>query len=183
MNQHGSKSGRTVCIGMIGTVAIVMFTVSCTQSMNGPTGEWPTASEARVGTVYRLGLGRGELLLESIEKFIADHDIHDGAVLTGIGSLSECRIHWPEAPVYPPNDVFVTYKGALEITGMQGIIADGQPHIHMMVAEGGDGRAIGGHLEHGSKVLYLAEITIAKFNGPPMTRRPNEHGVNMLQPK
>jgi len=52
-----------------------------------------------------------------------------------------------------------------------------------MLAEKGDARSIGGHLEDGSKVLYLAEITIAEFDGPPMTRRPNQQNVRMLQVK
>ena len=107
----------------------------------------------------------------------------DGAVLTGIGSLSECRIHWPARPEFPPQDEFATFRGALEIAAIQGIIADGEPHLHLIVVEGGDRRAVGGHMEKGCKVLYLAEITIVKFRGPPMTRRPNEHGVKMLGPR
>jgi uncharacterized protein len=133
--------------------------------------------------VHRLGLAPGDLLLESIRDFIREHKISDGAVLTGIGSLSECRLHWPKEPVYPPENVFQTFKGVLEIAGIQGIIADGEPHLHIILAEKGDVRAVGGHLEDGSKVLYLAEITIAEFEGTAMTRRSNQHNVKMLQVK
>lgn len=142
-----------------------------------------SSAVATLKQVHRLGLKPGDPLLESIRDFVREHNIKDGAVLTGIGSLSECRLHWPAKPVYPPQDIFRTFKGALEITGLQGIIADGEPHLHLNVAERGDARAIGGHLEDGSKVLYLAEITIAEFDGTPMTRRPNEHNVKMLQVK
>ena len=142
-----------------------------------------TAAEGGLKKIHRLGLGPGEPLLESVRNFIRDHNIKDGAVLTGIGSLSECRLHWPKEPVYPPENVFQTFKGSLEIASLQGIIADGEPHLHLILAEKGDVRAIGGHLEDGSKVLYLAELTIAEFDGTPMTRRPNQHNVRMLQVK
>jgi hypothetical protein len=141
------------------------------------------AVKGAVQEVYRLGLRPGELLLESIREFLREEDIQDGAVLTGIGSLSECRLHWPLKPEHPPVDRFGTFEGALEITGLQGIIADGEPHLHMTVVQGGDARVMGGHVEEGCKVLYLAEITIARFSGPAMTRRPDEHGVKLLEKK
>ena len=157
-------------------VAVVTFAQS-------PGAKAKTSASGTITKVHRLGLGPGDLLVEGIRDFLREHNIKDGAVLTGIGSLSECTVHWPRRPVYPPEDVFKTFKGALEITGIQGIIADGEPHLHIMLAERGDGRTIGGHLEAGTKVLYLAEITIAEFDGPSMTRRPNQHNVKMLQVK
>ena len=143
----------------------------------------PPVTTTRIETIYRLGLRPGDLLLESVERFIKEHDIQDGAVLTGIGSLSECTFRFPEKAESPPTILSASYQGPLEMTGMQGIIADGEAHQHMSVAEHGHERTIGGHLWQGCKVLYLAEITIAKFTGPKMTRRPNEHGVKLLEPK
>ena len=137
----------------------------------------------QIENIYRLGLRPGDLLLESIEKFIKDKGIQDGAVLTGIGSLDACTFRFPEKAESPPTIQEQAYQGPLEMTGMQGLIADGEPHLHMSVAEHGHERTIGGHLWKGCKVLYLAEITIAKFVGPPMTRKPNEHGVKLLEVK
>lgn len=170
--------GKSLVLVAVATLA-VLWTVLPERAESGS----PPLAKSGIQQVYRLGLGPGDLLLESIREFIKDQGIRDGAVLTGIGSLSECRLHWPVKAEYPPTDKFGTFKGALEVTGIQGIIADGEPHLHMMVAEGGDARAAGGHMEEGCKVLYLVELTIAEFDGPPMTRRPNEHGVNMLQKK
>jgi predicted DNA-binding protein with PD1-like motif len=140
-------------------------------------------TSAQIENVYRLGLRPGDLLLESIQKFIKDKGIQDGAILTGIGSVGECSFQFPERPESPPPMKSGTYQGPLEITGMQGIIADFEPHLHMSVAERGHERLIGGHLGPNCRVLYLAEITIAKFAGPPMTRKPNEYGVKLLQVK
>ena len=145
--------------------------------------ESSTSVKGGIKEVYRLGLGPGDLLLESIRAFIKEHDIRDGAVLTGIGSLSECQLHWPTKVEYPSTSKYETFKGPLEITGIQGIIADYEPHLHMMIAEKGDTRTAGGHMEDGCKVLYLVELTIAKFDGPRMTRRPNKYNVKMLPRK
>lgn len=176
------RAAQTVRLVLLSAASFIPTFITSCAGFRGPgTSESGAGEETRIAAIYRLGLGPGDLLLESIEDFIREHDIQDGAVLTGIGSLSECSLHWPAKAEYPPTDVFETFKGPIEITSIQGIIAGGEPHLHMMVAEGGDKRAMGGHMEKGCRVLYLAEITIARFDGPPMTRRPNEHGVNMLQ--
>ena len=64
---------------------------------------------------------------------------------------------------------------------IHGIIADSEPHLHMSISS--RTRALGGHVHEGCKVLYLAELVIVKFDGPPLTRRPNEHGTSMLENK
>ena len=43
--------------------------------------------------------------------------------------------------------------------------------------------AFGGHLENGCRILYLGEVTIVKYAGPPLDRQKNENGVALLQPK
>jgi predicted DNA-binding protein with PD1-like motif len=42
-------------------------------------------------------------------------------------------------------------------------------------------RAFGGHLEKGCRVLYRAELTIAKFRGAPLARKLNAEGPPALQ--
>jgi predicted DNA-binding protein with PD1-like motif len=43
--------------------------------------------------------------------------------------------------------------------------------------------AFGGHLEKGCRVLYRAELTVAKFSGTPLARKLNKNGVPVLQRK
>jgi predicted DNA-binding protein with PD1-like motif len=40
--------------------------------------------------------------------------------------------------------------------------------------------AFGGHLEKGCRVLYRAELTIVRFGGVPLARKPNKAGVPVL---
>jgi predicted DNA-binding protein with PD1-like motif len=67
----------------------------------------------------------------------------------------------------------------MEILNINGMIAGGEADLHLTLS-GGKG-AVGGHLEKGCRVLYRAELTIAKFSGTPLARKPNKDGVPLLQ--
>lgn len=134
---------------------------------------------ATVQQVIVLRLDRGDLLLESIQNAIKKHDIQDGAVMTAAGSLQECTWHGVKSLADKPEDLFTTKKGPMEILNINGLIAAGEPHLHMTLSSP-EGAAFGGHMEKGCKVLYRAEITISKFAGSPLARKPNKEGVPML---
>lgn len=142
--------------------------------------EEKTFGGSQVEEIYRIRLDRGDLLLESILEAIRNHDIQDGAVLTAAGSLQECTFHGVMSLVEKPEQKFTTLKEPLEILNINGIIAGGEPHLHMTLANV-KGIAVGGHLEKGCKVLYRAELTLAKFKGARLARTPNQAGVPVLQ--
>ena len=137
---------------------------------------------ARMDEIYRIRLDRDDLLLESIMAAIKKYNIQDGAVLTGVGSLQECTYHWVSSLGAVPVDKFTTIKGPTELLGIDGIIANGEPHLHMTMSQPEKG-AFGGHIENGCKVLYRLELTIAKFSGTPLARKPNREGTPLLQAK
>jgi predicted DNA-binding protein with PD1-like motif len=134
---------------------------------------------AQIAEVYRVRLDRGDLLLESIQDVIHKHGIADGAVLTAAGSLQECTFHRVKSIAEKPEDKFITVKEPIEILNINGMIAGGEPHLHLTLS--GAKGAFGGHLEKGCRVLYRAELTIAKFAGGPLARKPNKDGVPVLQ--
>lgn len=136
---------------------------------------------AQIAEVYRVRLDRGDLLLESIEGVIQKHGIADGAVLTAAGSLQECTYHRVKSMAEKPEDEFITVKEPMEILNINGLIAGGEPHLHVTLS--GAKGAFGGHLEKGCRVLYRAELTIARFSGTPLIRKPNKDGVPVLQHK
>jgi len=136
---------------------------------------------AQIAEVYRIRLDRGDLLLESIESVIHQHGIADGAVLTAAGSLEQCTFHRVKSIAEKPEDEFITVKEPMEILNINGMIAGGEPHLHLTLS--GAKGAFGGHLEKGCRVLYRAELTIAKFSGTALARKPNKDGVPLLQRK
>jgi predicted DNA-binding protein with PD1-like motif len=134
---------------------------------------------ARIQEVYRVLLDRDALLLESIDSVIKQKDIRDGEVLVTAGSVQECTYHYVASIETKPKNVYKTVKGPYEILNAGGIIAGGEPHIHITLSH--EGKAgVGGHLEKGCRVLYLAEVTIFKYSGPALTRKANENGISLL---
>jgi len=137
---------------------------------------------AQVQEVYRVLLDRDALLLESIKDVIRQKEIQDGHVLVTAGSVQECSYHYVTSTALKPKDVYKTVRGSFEILNAGGIIANGEPHLHVTLSAPGKG-AFGGHLENGCRILYLSEVTIIKYAGPPLIRKPNQYGISLLEPK
>jgi predicted DNA-binding protein with PD1-like motif len=137
---------------------------------------------AQFQEIYRIRLDRGDLVLESLNAAIKEHNIQDGAVLTGVGSVQECTYHSVKSLTAVAEDQFFTVKGPTEILNLDGIIAAGEPHLHITLSNIKRG-AFGGHLENGCRVLYRVELTVAKFSGSPLARKPNKDGTPALQEK
>ena len=135
---------------------------------------------SQVQEVYRVLLDRGALLLESIVEVIKEKDIQDGEVLVTAGSVGECTYHYVTSTEAKVKDAYKTVKGPYEILNAGGIIAAGEPHIHITLSSLGKG-AFGGHLEKGCKVLYLGEVTILKYSGPALVRKQNANGISLLE--
>jgi predicted DNA-binding protein with PD1-like motif len=122
-----------------------------------------------------VGLGPGEMLLESIRQAIADKNIQNGVVVSGIGALKKCRIHYVLRTGFPSKNEFLTIEKPLELASVSGIIADGEPHLHVVVSHE-DKEVYAGHLEDGSEVAYLAEIAIMRLEGLSMHRALDDAG-------
>lgn len=137
---------------------------------------------SQVQAVYRILLDRDALLLESIADTIKQKNVQDGYVSISAGSVQSCTYHYVTSTATKPVNAFKTVKGPFEILNAGGIIAAGEPHIHITLSSPEKG-AFGGHLENGCRVLYLAEITIFKYAGPALTRKNNENGVSLLVAK
>jgi len=133
--------------------------------------------------VIALGIAPGEMLLEMVEAAVKEHDIKNGAVVSGIGTLNVARMHHIEHDRFPPDDRIYLIEKPLEVSSISGIIADGKPHLHMTVGYR-DEWSVAGHVEPGCQVLYLAELVILKFNGLALDRHFDaERKISLLGPK
>ncbi|NLJ25347.1 MAG: DNA-binding protein [Firmicutes bacterium] len=121
-------------------------------------------SGGNVERVIVVGLDSGDDLLVSIKRVIETEGIANGVVISGVGSLSKARYHIVEPGDEKPwKDRFIEKAGTIEIESVSGIIANGEPHLHISLSQADEG--FGGHLEVGSKVLTLAEIVILELSG------------------
>lgn len=112
---------------------------------------------------------RGEDLLKSITKAIEDTRLDTGIVISGVGSLLKARIHMVSSNEFPPRDDFLDFEGPLEVVSLQGIIAGGQPHLHISIVNR-EFKSLSGHLEEGCLILSICEVAIARVEDPKLTR-------------
>lgn len=129
-----------------------------------------------------IGFDPGDLLLESICEAITEQNIVNGAVVSGIGTLKTCHMHYVDHTDFPPKDVFYKLEKPLELLNVSGLIADGEPHLHITVSCR-DKETYGGHLEDNSQVLYLAEIAILVFNDHKLHRVRDQWNIPLLDAK
>lgn len=131
------------------------------------------------GRIIVVRMTRGELLREAILEAIQKEKIRNGSILSGLGTLETCTLHMVTNTEYPPAEAYPHWETPLELVSVTGIIADGEPHIHVVV---GDERgAYAGHLENNCKVLFLAEIVIFEHETLPL-KRVKENGIPALVP-
>ena len=116
-----------------------------------------------------IGIEPGEMLLETIQQAIEKYDIQNGIVISGIGTLKTCNMHYINHVDFPPSDSIYHLEKPLELLSVNGIIANKEPHLHIVVSCKDD-ETYGGHLEPESEVAYLAEIAILKTDFIAMKR-------------
>lgn len=133
----------------------------------------------KIEDVVVISIFPGEYVLETVEEVIQKEKIKNGVVLTGFGTLSEVHLHWVTTTGLPPVEHFEKYEGPFELLSLHGVIANGEPHIHVVVSDVKG--AYGGHLEHGNKVLYLCEMAIGVLSDAPMKREITKEGLKQLR--
>jgi len=90
-------------------------------------------------------------------------------VLGGYGTLAAYHLHWVTHNRIPTDNAFGRGEGGIEILSMNGLVVDGEPHIHVALStqEG----AFGGHLEPGCVAYVLCELFLAEVEGVTLSRR------------
>jgi len=122
-----------------------------------------------VKKVHILRVDPGEDVLESVRSFLTDSGVKQAVVLGGYGTLAAHHLHWVTHNKIPSESTFGRGEGGIEILSMNGLVVEGEPHIHVTLStpEG----AYGGHLEEGCIAYVLCEITLAEIDGPALSRQ------------
>jgi predicted DNA-binding protein with PD1-like motif len=122
-----------------------------------------------LGSVHILRLDPGDDVLESIKNFLRETGLRQAVVLGGYGTLVAYHLHWVTHNRIPTDNVFVRGEGGVEILGMNGLVVEGEPHIHMTLAT--PAGAYGGHMEPGCIAYVTCEIFFAEVVGRGLSRK------------
>jgi predicted DNA-binding protein with PD1-like motif len=119
---------------------------------------------SKFNKVFVVRLRNGTDVLEGLQKFAEMHKIKNAAILSGIGSLTQYNVHVVNNTSFPPSGTFMKQAGPSDLLNVNGYIIDGRVHAHITLSD--DKRALGGHLEPGTKVFTFAIITIGVLDEP-----------------
>jgi len=122
-----------------------------------------------VERIHILRVDPGEDVLLSVKRFVEEKGIRQAVVLGGYGTLASHSLHWVLHNRLPVENTFGRGEGGIEILSMNGLVVDGEPHIHVTLAT--PGGAYGGHLEEGCKAYVLCEIFFAEVSGVNLSHR------------
>jgi len=131
----------------------------------------------QTGRVLLIHLTHGDDLMKSIRQACKEIDLKTGILTGGIGSMRQTVYHYTDAKTEKPKDVHVTVDRIAELVSCQGIILEGEPHLHALFTETGGAVSHGAHVEDGCEIMYLAEISIIEVDDLPLGRRPGKYGT------
>jgi len=128
------------------------------------------------GRIVVMHLGKGDRLLESVSSECARLGVKNAILLSAIGSLRRMSIHVIKSITDDPENEYITVEAPLELGAAQGLILDGVPHFHVVCSAPG-GRNYAGHLEDGTEVQYLVELSLMEVKDINLTRKKDAFGI------
>ena len=137
------------------------------------------AAEGRISRVIVARLLPGIDLLDGLQAICEKHGLRNGVVISAIGSLDGVRYCNVEA--LPDKKCGYGYGRVLaldepiELTGAGGVICsdtDGSINLHVHISMSDKtGKAFGGHLVNGTKVLMTTDVVLGEIGGVNMLRK------------
>jgi len=119
--------------------------------------------------IHILRVDPGEDILAAVEQFIAETDLKQAVVLGGYGTMAAYHLHWVAHNRIPTDNLFRKGEGGIEILAMNGLVVEGQPHIHIALSN--PNGAFGGHLEPGCIAYVVCEIFFGEVKGMTLSRQ------------
>ena len=122
-----------------------------------------------VERIHILRVDPGEDVLLAVRTFIAESGLRQAVVMGGYGTMVAHHLHWVVHNRIPTDNTFGRGEGGIEILSMNGLVVEGEPHIHITLAT--QAGAYGGHLEEGCIAYVVCEIFLAEVSGVDLSRQ------------
>ena len=132
----------------------------------------------RQGRAIVLHFSKGEDILEGILNQCKEMDVKDAIVTGGIGSLRKLSFHRILDIKDDPSNEYLTIEGPIELTALNGMILNGEPHLHVTACD--TRQFYGGHMELGCEVQYLGEISLIEIPEANLARRLDQFGISYI---
>ena len=119
------------------------------------------------GTVrtFMVSFRRGDYVIEELREFFRREGIDAALITSGIGSFDICKMHTITGTELPPPEGYMEMEGPIEVGSLQGSVAGGEPHIHIVAHDVAKDEVHIGHLEEGSRCCFRLELGIIALDG------------------
>ena len=108
---------------------------------------------------------RRDYVIEELRKLLQSENIDAALITSGIGSFDLCNLHTITDTGLPPQERYLTLQGPIEVGSLQGSVAGGEPHIHVVVHDVARDKMYVGHLEEGSRCCFRVELGLIVLQG------------------
>jgi hypothetical protein len=114
-------------------------------------------------------------ILQGLRDAVAREKIKNAVILSGAGSLVSYHIHVVNNTTLPATEAFTKGEGPFDLLTSNGYIIEGRVHCHISFAN--TEKALGGHLEPGTRVFTFAIITLGVIEeGASLERMDDQTG-------
>lgn len=114
-------------------------------------------------------LKHGTDLLDGLNKAVKKLGIKNAVILSGIGSLTSYYVHAVDNATFPTKNVFFKAEAPQDLLNVNGYVIDGRIHAHITFSD--EEKALGGHLEPGTRVFKFAIVTLGVLEEGANLRR------------
>ena len=132
-----------------------------------------------VSKIHILRVDPGEDVLGTVREFIRKAGVRQAVVLGGYGTLAAYHLHWVTHNRIPTDNAFERGEGGIEILSMNGLVVEGEPHIHVVVHDVTKDELHVGHLEEGSRCCFRLELGLIVLEGVK-TKRVTDPATNLV---
>jgi len=126
---------------------------------------------------------KGDYIIEELRALFEREGVDAALITSGIGSFDICKLHTITGTTLPPGERYFALEGPIEVGSLQGSVAGGEPHIHVVVDDVASGKQYVGHLEPGSRCLFRVELGVIVLDGVKTARRtdPQTHLTDIVE--
>lgn len=112
---------------------------------------------------YRVSLGPGALLHQSLRDFLEREDLQEAYMLSCVGSCAKVVAVYPISAEIPPKLGKTEFKGLFEINGIVGDVkrlgSEIRVHLHGSLTQKGT-EVFGGAIQEGTTIFKMADLIL-----------------------
>ncbi len=149
-------------LSLLALVAVTAAVVTCWAAAQSQpaTGNAPVVqtTETQFARVVIVRMRNGQDMLDALKAAVAEKGIRNAVILSGAGSLTRYRVHVVDNVTFPPHEAFPEEDGPQDLLTVTGYVIDGRVHAHVTFSN--QDKAMGGHLEPGTKIFTFGIVTL-----------------------